>query len=76
MANRFSANQVLYLGLRAAEIFDWYHDPKYQNQEHDSSEPSEEMVLIAADGVHPNARCYELWAQSLAEKLLDATSTD
>jgi len=26
--------------------------------------------LIAADGVHPNARCYTKWANTLGEDLL------
>jgi lysophospholipase L1-like esterase len=55
VADCFPSKDVMYLGISASEIADWYHD------EHTS--------LIAADGVHPNKRCYALWAEFMAKGL-------
>jgi lysophospholipase L1-like esterase len=63
VADKFPSRRVLYLGLSASEIYDWY-----QASEH------EHKTLIAADGVHPNARCYAFWATNLGNKLVAAMS--
>jgi lysophospholipase L1-like esterase len=55
VADCFPSKDVMYLGLSAREIADWYHD--------------ESKSLIAADGVHPNKRCYALWAEFMAKGL-------
>jgi lysophospholipase L1-like esterase len=55
VADCFPSKDVMYLGISASDIADWYHD------EHKS--------LIAADGVHPNKRCYALWAEFMAKGL-------
>ena len=61
VADKFPSRRVLYLGLSPSEIYDWY-----QANEH------EHKTLIAADGVHPNARCYAFWATNLGNKLVTA----
>ena len=30
------------------------------------------ITLIAADGVHPNARCYTRWASAISKELIEA----
>jgi lysophospholipase L1-like esterase len=55
VADCFPSKDVMYLGLSASEIAYWYHD--------------ESKSLIAADGVHPNKRCYALWAEFMAKGL-------
>jgi lysophospholipase L1-like esterase len=61
VADKFPSRKVLYLGLSPSEIYDWY-----QSSEHEHS------TLIAADGVHPNARCYAFWATTMGNKLVAA----
>jgi lysophospholipase L1-like esterase len=55
VADCFPSKDVMYLGISASDIADWYHD--------------ESKSLIAADGVHPNKRCYALWAELMAKGL-------
>jgi lysophospholipase L1-like esterase len=55
VADCFPSKDVMYLGISASDIADWYHD--------------ESKSLIAADGVHPNKRCYALWAEFMAKGL-------
>lgn len=55
VADCFPSKDVMYLGISAGDIADWYHD--------------ESKSLIAADGVHPNKRCYALWADFMAKGL-------
>jgi len=64
-ADRFGPNNnVLYLGLSPSEIFDWY-DARERDGDKSSS-------LLASDGVHPNAYCYEYYARSIGNKLVTA----
>ena len=42
-------------------------DKERQNSHHDNSG----VTLIAADGVHPNARCYTRWASAISNKLIE-----
>lgn len=54
--------EVMYFEMNPAEIFDWH---KFQHDPKDSS------TLLAPDGVHPNAKCYNLWATSLGTKIAE-----
>lgn len=56
--DRTPAGRVLYLPTSTNEIKQWYAD-------------GADDGLIAADGVHPNARCYAKWAASCGRKLLE-----
>jgi lysophospholipase L1-like esterase len=71
VADRFPSQDVLYLGLSPGEIFDWYHNKDLTVDK----DEDEDLVLIAADGVHPNANCYALWANSLGNKLVRAINS-
>ena len=42
-------------------------DKERQQPHHDNSG----ITLIAADGVHPNARCYTRWASAISNELID-----
>jgi lysophospholipase L1-like esterase len=59
-------SEIMYFEIDPAEIFDW-HEFEDGKDRHGST-------LIAADGVHPNAKCYRLWANSLGTRI--ATSID
>ena len=91
VSHHFPTNQVLYLSIKAREIYQWYKLPKQQRQRQSKSslvDPSSEhhtdgktgrldgaednlndLSLIAADGIHPNARCYACWARDLGMKI-------
>jgi lysophospholipase L1-like esterase len=64
VADKFPSRRVLYLGLSPSEIYDWYQASEHEHE-----------TLIAADGVHPNARCYAFWATNLGNKLMAAMSS-
>jgi hypothetical protein len=49
------SKDVMYLGLSRSDVAEWYH--------------GEGKTLIAADGAHPNKRCYALWAEFMATGL-------
>jgi lysophospholipase L1-like esterase len=68
VADRYPSHNVLYLGLRPTQIYDWYHKKYGSNDKDDEG-------LIAADGVHPNAKCYASWARVLAEYLVKEEPT-
>jgi lysophospholipase L1-like esterase len=55
VADCFPSKDVMYSGLSAGDISDWYK--------------TESMPLIAVDGVHPTKRCYALWAAAMATDL-------
>jgi hypothetical protein len=76
VADRFPKNDVLYLGVSPEEIYGWYMtDTTQYGVPADLDENGEEdMTLISADGVHPNARCYAHWAASLGNRLLSELS--
>ncbi|KAL3918323.1 MAG: hypothetical protein SGILL_004296, partial [Bacillariaceae sp.] len=68
--------RVYYVRTEPNEVLSWYRKPnplESESSSHTSTDKvkkEEEQGLIAGDGVHPNAKCYALWAQSLAERLL------
>jgi lysophospholipase L1-like esterase len=62
VADTFPSRDVMYLWSGPGEVFDWYHVHE-DDAEDDNS-------LIAADGIHPNAKCYAMWANSLGNKLV------
>ena len=49
----------MYTGITAGEILDWYREERL----------GKEVNLIAADGVHPNKRCYSRWAETMGKHL-------
>jgi lysophospholipase L1-like esterase len=64
--------RVIFSRIEPNEVLNWYKQP---NPLQDPSasllhDHRKEGGLIASDGVHPNAKCYALWAQSLANQLL------
>ena len=54
---------VIHVGLKVSDVNSWY-----------KTEDGEEVSLIAADGIHPNARCYEQWGSFVANSLADKIS--
>lgn len=85
VADRYPSPNVLYVGLRPNEIMQWYRqskddDEQYKNGGGDGdtsgilirTDRVKDQELIAADGIHPNARCYSLWAKSLGDKIVEA----
>ncbi|KAL3931700.1 MAG: hypothetical protein SGBAC_011185 [Bacillariaceae sp.] len=56
--------EIMYFEMNPAEIFEWH-----KFQDHTDS------TLLAPDGVHPNAKCYNLWATSLGLRI-SKTLTD
>ncbi len=61
-----SPSNVIYVGLTAREILNWY-----DRSHGDEAEDATVTALIANDGVHPNSRCYGKWASSVANKFCD-----
>lgn len=51
---------VFHVDLTAEEVNDWYKE-----------ETEERPTLLAADGIHPNAKCYAKWAKFVGNKLAD-----
>ncbi|CAJ1944557.1 unnamed protein product [Cylindrotheca closterium] len=51
-------DEIMYFEMNPAEIFEWHNF-----QDH------KDPTLLAPDGVHPNAKCYDLWATSLGTKI-------
>jgi lysophospholipase L1-like esterase len=73
VAGRFHNSEVLYIGISPKEILEWYFRDSTNSKvlaDADFLDGVDDMALISADGVHPNARCYALWAESLAIKVL------
>lgn len=70
--------RVLYLRTNPKEVMQWYKEPSPLRgmQPADPWSKLDPLIsdldegLISADGVHPNAKCYALWAQSLAKRLM------
>lgn len=56
---------VMHVDLTVADVNKWY--------EVDESEgaASEDISLISADGIHPNARCYKKWGEFVGNDLAD-----
>merc|ERR1711990_389357 len=69
VADLFPSRDVMYFFVTPGEVFDWY---KVIEEEADAQEGGDS--LIAADGIHPNAKCYAMWANSLGKKLLAAVN--
>mmetsp|Transcript_37354 Transcript_37354/g.90787 ORF Transcript_37354/g.90787 Transcript_37354/m.90787 type:complete len:1040 (-) Transcript_37354:27-3146(-) len=63
--------RVVYLRTSPIEVSEWFSAP---DPTKDSPETDE--GLIAADGVHPNAKCYALWAESIGRQLMDLQVQD
>jgi hypothetical protein len=64
--------RVIYIRTEPKEVLQWYEAP-HPLEGPPTPLPHEhrrEEGLIAADGVHPNAKCYALWAKALANQLL------
>jgi lysophospholipase L1-like esterase len=68
VVENISSKDVIYVDLLPSEIHSWYKDKSWLKEEDDSSE-CRSGSLIAADGVHPSARCYEKWAEYVARSL-------
>lgn len=64
--------RVIYVRTNPKDVLNWYKLPNpIETAEEALSESfQQDEGLIAADGVHPNRKCYALWAQSLANQLL------
>ncbi len=81
VADRYPSDNVVYLGLRPSEIYDWYknvedddYEKKWLMQQSVVPTSSHEDGLIAADGIHPSAKCYTLWAKFLGDQLVSPQS--
>ena len=55
-------SEIYYFELKPSEVFDWFEFEAKKKGHHESS-------LIAADGVHPNSKCYSSWAKNLGIKI-------
>jgi len=64
--------RVLYVRMKPQDVMGWYDEPNplVPGSSSSSITALDEEGLIAGDGVHPNAKCYALWARSLAKHLL------
>jgi len=60
---------VIYTQLSAADIFDWYSN-KVDVQD------GELPLLISADGIHPNRRCYAYWAKAVGNQICEQIMFD
>ena len=78
VANEYPSENVIYMGLGTSDIYEWYKNVD-DNEDMEVSPidpllvppPVGEDGLIAADGIHPNANCYRLWARSLGKQLVE-----
>ena len=55
---------VMHVDLTVADVNSWY-------QPEDGIQDGEPISLIAADGIHPNARCYSKWGAFVGNNLAD-----
>ena len=54
---------VMHVDLTVADVNNWYKV--------DSDQEGEDITLISADGIHPNARCYKKWGEFVGNSLAD-----
>ncbi|KAG7351318.1 GDSL-like lipase/acylhydrolase family protein [Nitzschia inconspicua] len=71
-AGKSQKGRVLYIRTEPNDVLKWYNLPNPLGEPPTSSslDHRKDEGLIAADGVHPNAKCYALWAKTLADQLL------
>lgn len=69
VVDTFPSNDVMYVPLSKAELASWYAPSMEIGPKEDVRTAIEEGALIAIDGVHPNARCYSRWAQTVGQYL-------
>jgi lysophospholipase L1-like esterase len=55
-------SSVFYYGLTAKDVNEWYSKP---------GSPDSTTSLLSADGIHPNAVCYQKWGTFLGDKVAD-----
>jgi hypothetical protein len=55
---------VYYVDLKARDVFRWYRE-----ESHGCGRES--PTLLAADGIHPNSKCYEKWAKFVGNTFID-----
>ena len=60
-----------YVDLTVQEVNAWYKQDQERNN--GGSEPT---TLLAADGIHPNARCYAKWANYVGNHLVDTLQVE
>jgi lysophospholipase L1-like esterase len=73
--SQMKEGKVYYVRTEPNEVLSWYGkpdpmEPMLVGSSFSVEDETENPRLIAGDGVHPNAKCYALWAQSLADQLL------
>jgi lysophospholipase L1-like esterase len=69
VVDTFPSNDVMYVPLSKAELESWYAPSMKSDVKENMLKAMEEGALIAIDGVHPNARCYSRWGQSVGRYL-------
>ncbi len=69
VVDTFPSNDVMYVPLSKAELESWYAPRMKSGMKGNVLKAMEEGALIAIDGVHPNARCYSRWGQSVGRYL-------
>jgi lysophospholipase L1-like esterase len=69
VVDAFPSEDVMYVPLSGAELHSWYH----RSDEDDDKEEAPRS-LTAADGVHPNTKCYSKWASSVARFVYSKTT--
>ena len=74
VASRFPDSEVMYVGVSPEEVKQWYRTDtsEYGIETEIGPDGQPNMSLIAADGLHPNARCYAHWGATLARKVSDS----
>ena len=70
-----SAVQIEYVPLSTKVVMEWYKRDeemiaKYNLENNSPSLEAFAKGFVAADGIHPNAKCYAFWAEYVAETLL------
>jgi hypothetical protein len=55
---------VYYVDLKTHDVFRWYRE-----ESHGCGRES--PTLLAADGIHPNSKCYEKWAKFVGNTFID-----
>jgi lysophospholipase L1-like esterase len=75
VAHRYQSANVEYIGLSPSEVYKWYMTDSTAEFGLPTDEDNEDIGLISADGIHPNAKCYAHWAASLAKKLSPVRET-
>jgi lysophospholipase L1-like esterase len=54
---------VMHVDLKFKDVYKWYIE--------ESNKENEDPTLIAADGIHPNEKCYGKWGEFVGNTIVD-----